>query len=75
MKHDLGLTWLIPWVQHYVTSGSSLVKITMQGKHFESVQMIEAATTERHSSDLQNCLRERQEQWDMQFKQEVHFED
>jgi len=44
------------------------VKMTMKGKHFESIQDIEAATTAQLKTltkeDFQNCFRKWQERWD-----------
>ena len=44
------------------------VKMTMKGKHFESIQDIEAATTAQLKTltkeDFQNCFRKWQKRWD-----------
>ena len=44
------------------------VKITMKGKHFESIQDIEATTTAQLKTltkeDFQNCFRKWQERWE-----------
>jgi hypothetical protein len=43
-------------------------KMTIKGKHFESIQDIEAAITAQLKTimeeDFQNCFRKWQEQWD-----------
>jgi len=45
------------------------VKMTMKGKHFESIQDIEAATTAQlrtiTKEDFQNCFRKSHERWNI----------
>ena len=53
------------------------VKMTMNGKHFESIQDVEAATTVQLKTlmkeDFQNCFRNWQERWDKCVRSEGEY--